>query len=186
MPPQATSWHSIPEARTRRDFLYLAAGSAASAGAALSLWPLVDSLNPSADVVAASYVFVDLSRIAPGERVTVLWQQHKTIFISHRTDDEIAAARAGDRARLLDPEPDGQRVRRPEWLLVYGWCTLPKGGCVLLGQQTDQPRGKWSGWMCPCCGANFDTSGRVRSYPAPRNLSIPPYAFENDRLIRIG
>ena len=168
---------------TRRDFLYLATGAIALFGAGAAVWPLVDNMNPSADVLALSSVEVDLSPIAVGQSVTVKWRG-KPVFIRHRTAAEIARARADDKADLRDPEPDAQRAPRPEWLVVVGVCTHL--GCIPLGQKAGDPRGDFGGWFCPCHGSHYDTSGRIRRGPAPKNLVVPRYALLEDGRIRIG
>ena len=43
----------------RRDFLYIAAGAAGVVGTAFAAWPFIDSMNPSADVLALSSIEVD-------------------------------------------------------------------------------------------------------------------------------
>ncbi len=106
------------------------------------------------------------------------------MFIDHRPSTEIEQARNTPFGDLIDPEPDAARVQKPEWLVVIGICTHL--GCVPLGTKTRDPRGDWGGWFCPCHGSQYDTSGRVRHGPAPRNLYLPPYAFLSDAKIRIG
>lgn len=166
--------------QTRRDFMVLTASSIAVVGAACAAWPLVDSLNPSADVLALSSIEVDLSNIAPGQTVTVKWQG-KPVFITNRTEDKIAEARSVKISELIDPEKDEDRVKvgHDNWLVTIGICTHL--GCVPLPDQ-----GKYDGWFCPCHGSQYDSSGRVRQGPAPLNLAIPPYSFIGDKKIRIG
>ncbi|MBN43451.1 MAG: ubiquinol-cytochrome c reductase iron-sulfur subunit [Alphaproteobacteria bacterium] len=168
---------------SRRDFLYLSAGAFASVGGAIALWPFVDSMNPSADVLALSTVEVDVSQVEVGQRVTVKWQG-KPVFIDRRTEAGIAEARDTPLDDLRDPETDEARAERPEWLVVIGVCTHL--GCVPLGQTPSEPRGEWGGWFCPCHGSHYDTSGRIRKGPAPLNLPVPPLAFLNDTNIKIG
>ena len=162
----------------RRDFIYIASGAFAAVGTAASLWPFVDSMNPSADVLALSSTEVDISQVPEGQAITVLWRG-KPVFVRHRTKAEIDKARSDDKADLKDPEPDSARVKKPEWLVMVGVCTHL--GCVPLGQ-----KGDFGGWFCPCHGSHYDTSGRIRRGPAPRNLDIPQYAFVSDGVIRIG
>lgn len=162
----------------RRDFLYVASGALTGVGAAASLWPFVDSLNPSADVLALSSTEVDISQVPEGQAITVLWRG-KPVFVRHRTKAEIDKARSDDKADLKDPAPDSSRVKKPEWLVMIGVCTHL--GCVPLGQ-----KGDFGGWFCPCHGSHYDTSGRIRRGPAPKNLDIPQYTFLSDGLIRVG
>lgn len=168
----------------RRDFLYVTAGAMAAVGAAAATWPFIDSMNPSADVLALSSTELDLASIQLGQRITVKWRGHP-VFIVRRTADEIARAEADDgNPDLIEPAADASRVQRAEWLLVVGVCTHL--GCVPLGQQSSDPHGKYGGWFCPCHGSVYDTSGRVRRGPAPRNLDVPPYTFLDDMRVRIG
>jgi ubiquinol-cytochrome c reductase iron-sulfur subunit len=168
---------------TRRDFLYLATGTVGAVGIALAAWPFIDSMNPAADVLAVSATEVDLAPVAVGQRITVKWQG-KPVFIDHRTAEEIAKAEADDTADLPDPQKDEARVKKPEWLVVVGICTHL--GCIPGGQKPTDPRGDWGGWFCPCHGSHYDTSGRIRKGPAPRNLVVPPYEFLDATMIRIG
>lgn len=168
---------------TRRDFLYLVTGLTVAAGTGAALVPLIDSMNPSADVLATSTTTVDLAGIEPGMSVTVVWRG-KPVFVRHRTAEEIAQAEATEFSALRDPAPDSARVERPEWLVVIGICTHL--GCVPLGQKPGEPRGEYGGWFCACHGSHYDTAGRIRKGPAPRNLDLPAYTFLEDDTIRIG
>lgn len=167
------------EGVTRRNFLYVATGAVGAVGAASVVWPLVDQMNPSADVLALASVEVDLSAIPLGQTLKILWRG-KPIFIRHRTAAEIETAIADNGASdLIDPEDDQQRTERPEWLIMVGVCTHL--GCVPLDQ-----RGDFNAWFCPCHGSHYDISGRIRKGPAPRNLEVPKYAFLNDTTVKIG
>lgn len=171
------------EAGTRRDFLYLVTGATVAVGTLAVVWPLVDAMNPSADVLALATTEVDLSGIEPGMAITVTWQG-KPVFIRHRTPEEIELARSVDLSELPDPEPDEDRVIEPEWLVAVGVCTHL--GCVPLGQSPGDPRGDYGGWFCPCHGSHYDTSARIRRGPAPLNLLVPEYAFTDENMIQIG
>ena len=168
---------------TRRDFLYLAAGAMGAAGVAAVAWPFIDSMNPSADVLALSETEVDLSPIEVGQSITVTWRG-KPVFIRRRTADEIATAEAVSLSDLRDPQTDQDRVKQPEWLVMVGICTHL--GCIPLGQKQGDPKGDYGGWFCPCHGSHYDTSGRIRKGPAPTNLEVPGYAFLDEHSIRIG
>lgn len=163
---------------TRRDFLYLATGAFAAVGAANIVWPLIDQMNPDASVKALASIEVDLSGIEIGQSMTIVWRG-MPVFIRHRNATEIELARRVDVTTLPDPETDDARVTRPEWLIMVGICTHL--GCVPLGQAGD-----FNGWFCPCHGSHYDSSGRIRRGPAPRNLLIPPYEFVSDHRIKIG
>ena len=175
--------HEPDEAPTRRDFLFLTAGAMGAVGAGIFAWPVLDSLNPAADTLALATVEVDLSPIQVGQAITVVWRG-KPVFIRHRTDEEIKAARSVDIAELRDKQTDEERAIKPEWLVMVGICTHL--GCVPLGQQQNESKGKFGGWFCPCHGSHYDTSGRVRQGPAPSNLLVPEYQFLDDSVIRIG
>ncbi|MCH8154297.1 MAG: ubiquinol-cytochrome c reductase iron-sulfur subunit [Proteobacteria bacterium] len=171
------------DGETRRDFLYLAAGAMGVVGTAFVTWPLIDSMNPAADVLALSSTEVDLSPIEEGMAITVIWRGNP-VFVRHRTAAEIEAARAVALDDLPDPESDAERVQKPEWLVMVGVCTHL--GCIPKGQRAGAPKGEYDGWFCPCHGSHYDTSGRIRKGPAPRNLDVPPYEFLDDTTIRIG
>jgi len=171
------------DGETRRDFLYLTAGAFGAVGAGIFAWPFIDSLNPAADTLALATVEVDISAIQEGQSITVVWQG-KPVFIRHRTAAEIEAARAVDVAELRDKQADQDRVQKDQWLVMVGICTHL--GCVPLGQKTTQPKGEYGGWFCPCHGSHYDTAGRVRKGPAPKNLAVPKYKFVNDTTLLIG
>ena len=168
---------------TRRDLLMMATAGMAAVAVGAAVWPLVDSLNPAADALAVSSVELDLGHIAEGQAVTIMWRG-SPVFIRHRTAKEIGEARDVDVADLPDPAADADRVQKPEWLILVGVCTHL--GCIPLGQKVTDKKGDYDGWFCPCHGSHYDSSGRIRKGPAPKNLAVPPYAFASDTLIRIG
>lgn len=169
-----------PDGATRRDFITLTAGALGAVGAASVAWPLVDSMNPSADVLAQSSTEVDLANIPEGQTVKVMWRG-KPVFVRHRTQADIEAARQVDVKELRDPQTDQQRVQQghEQWLVMVGVCTHL--GCVPLGGSGD-----FGGWFCPCHGSHYDTAGRIRKGPAPKNLAVPDYKFVSDSKIVIG
>jgi len=159
--------------------LFIATGAAGAVGAGSVAWPLIHQMNPDASTIAAGApIDVDLSAIAEGAIVTVKWRG-KPIFVRHRTPKEIKEAVDVPLAQLPDPQADAQRVKKPEWLVVIGVCTHL--GCIPLGNQ-----GEYDGWFCPCHGSAYDTSGRIRKGPAPKNLEVPSYAFASDTKLTIG
>ncbi|MCH8998531.1 MAG: ubiquinol-cytochrome c reductase iron-sulfur subunit [Proteobacteria bacterium] len=171
------------DGETRRDFLYLAAGAMGAVGTAFAVWPLIDSMNPAADVLALSSTEVDLSPIEVGMAITVIWRGNP-VFIRHRSAAEIEVAVAVPLDDLPDPQTDAERVQKPEWLVMVGVCTHL--GCIPTGQRAGAPKGEYGGWFCPCHGSHYDTSGRIRKGPAPTNLPVPSYEFLDDTTIRIG
>jgi ubiquinol-cytochrome c reductase iron-sulfur subunit len=180
----ADTTHGGPgETGTRRDFLNLLSNSLIVFGTAAVAWPVISSMNPSQDVLALSSTEVDLSQIEVGQAITVKWRG-KPVFIRHRTPQEIKSAEDVDLGNLRDPQPDKDRVKKPEWLILVGVCTHL--GCVPQGQKPSEPRGQFGGWFCPCHGSEYDTSGRIRRGPAPINLEVPQYTFESDTLVKIG
>ena len=174
----ADEQNSAGDETNRRDFLYLATGAFAAIGAANIAWPLIHQMNPDASVKALASIEVDLSAIETGQSITVTWRG-KPVFIRRRTAGEIADARTVADADLPDPQNDAERVQKDEWLVMVGICTHL--GCVPLGQAGD-----FNGWFCPCHGSHYDTSGRIRKGPAPKNLEIPSYEFVGDSRIKIG
>lgn len=166
---------------SRRDFLYIATAAVGAVGAVAAAVPLISQMNPDASTIAAGApIEVDLGPIAEGQVIKVFWRG-KPIFISHRTKKEIDAARNVQLASLPDPETDQKRVKEghAQWLVLIGICTHL--GCIPIGRQ-----GEYDGFFCPCHGSHYDTSGRIRKGPAPRNLPLPPYEFVSDTKIRIG
>jgi ubiquinol-cytochrome c reductase iron-sulfur subunit len=172
---------------TRRDFLYYATAGAGVVTVGAAVWPLVNQMNPSADVQALSSIRVDLTAIEPGTQLTVKFLG-KPVFIRRRTPEEIESARAVDLSELIDqraenrnlaadaPATDENRALDPtgEWLVMIGVCTHL--GCVPIGDGA----GDFGGWFCPCHGSHYDSAGRIRRGPAPRNLDIPVARFEDD------
>lgn len=157
----------------RRCFLEKTTAVLGAAGLGAAAWPLVQSMNPSADVLAKVSTEMDLASIPVGEMATVDWQG-KPVFIVHRTPDEVAAMQDSQGGK--DPELDQARTKKPEWLVVVGSCTHL--GCV--------PGRTQSGWLCPCHGSVYDNSGRILHGPAPNNLAVPPYRFAGTDKIIIG
>jgi ubiquinol-cytochrome c reductase iron-sulfur subunit len=184
-PSAAAARHGSSGDVTKRDFLQLIAMGGAVIGTGAIAWPLIDSMNPSKDVLALSSVEVDLAPIVAGQGITIVWQG-KPIFVRHRTPVEIKEAQGVKLADLIEPQSDAARIKagHDQWIVLIGICTHL--GCVPLGNKDSDPRGEWGGWFCPCHGSQYDTSGRVRHGPAPANLNVPPYVFESDTKITVG
>ena len=180
---------------TRRDFIYVATGAFAAVGAALSVWPLIDQANPSADVLAAgSPMTIDLSGVSPGQQIVVLWRA-KPIFIVNRTPEALKELKDPELlARLRDPDSaehqqpgyarNWSRSIKPEYLVLVGICTHL--GCIPEYKSEPVVDGN-EGYFCPCHGSKYDLAGRVyQNVPAPYNLPVPPYRFEGKNKLIIG
>lgn len=185
----------------RRDFLMIATGAVAGVGAALTAWPFISQMNPDASVLALASIEVDLAPIAEGQAVTVKWRGNPLI-IRHRSKADIDAAKAVNLADLIDGSSrnanakgnldaaDDNRVvaGKSQYLVMLGVCTHL--GCVPVGNQGTYGvvtgNSTTGGWLCPCHGSQYDTSGRVRVGPAPENLPVPPYVYLTDTKIRVG
>jgi len=183
----------------RRDFLYYATAGVGAIAATAAVWPLVDQMNPSADVQALASIRVDVSGIAEGTQLTVKWRG-SPVFIRRRTAAEIEEARSVGLDELIDRDArndnltggggaeDGNRTLPPfgggedtgEWLVMMGVCTHL--GCVPLGNGA----GEFRGWFCPCHGSHYDTAGRIRKGPAPENLEVPVARFIDETTIQLG
>jgi ubiquinol-cytochrome c reductase iron-sulfur subunit len=175
--------------KSRRDFLYVSTAAVGAVGSAIAVWPFIDQMNPAADTLALSTTEVNLEPVEEGQSITVVWRG-KPVFIRHRTADEIKDAQASDPSGgdnsggLIDPESDAARVKKPEWLIMVGVCTHL--GCIPLGNKSGEVKGEFGGWFCPCHGSHYDTSGRIRKGPAPKNLPVPEYSFLSDTTVKIG
>lgn len=185
--------HAEDHEGTRRDFLYYATAGAGAVTAGAAVWPLVDQMNPSADVTALSSIRVEISEVEVGTQLTVKWLG-KPVFIRRRTAEEIEAARAvsvddltidnmaQNRNDMTLDAADQNRAldEAGEWLVMIGVCTHL--GCVPIGDGA----GEFGGWFCPCHGSHYDTSGRIRKGPAPENLWVPVAEFVDDSTIKLG
>jgi ubiquinol-cytochrome c reductase iron-sulfur subunit len=185
------------EEANRRDFLVVAGNAFAAVGAASLLWPFVQQMNPDASAKALASTEVDLSHVKEGQAITVMWRG-KPIFVRNRTKKEVEEAVEVPLADLRDeearndalppttPATDANRTKEghENWIIVVGICTHL--GCIPKGQSLGDSRGDFDGWFCPCHGSHYDTSGRIRKGPAPRNLEVPPYVFVSNTKIKIG
>ena len=169
----------------RRDFINIAAVSFAGVGGAAVLYPLVNQMNPSADVLALASTEVDISQIQPGQAIKTIWRK-QPVFIRNLTPAEIKQANAVPIGDLRDPQTLAERTRdgKANWLITMGVCTHL--GCVPLGTANGENRGEYGGYFCPCHGSHYDTAARIRKGPAPKNLEVPEYAFVSDTVVRIG
>ncbi len=189
--------HADDHHGTRRDFLYYATAGAGVVTAGAATWPLINQMNPSADVQALSSIRVDISEIEPGTQLTVKFLG-KPVFIRRRTEAEIEESRSVPMEDLPDTfsrnpniaaDSDASDMNRAmdeagEWLVQIGVCTHL--GCVPLNEAGDYTADGVGGWFCPCHGSHYDTAGRIRKGPAPENLHIPVAAFVDETTIQLG
>ena len=169
----------------RRDFINIAAVSFIGVGAGVVAIPLVNQMNPSADVLAESTVELDLSTIAEGQAIKAIFRK-QPLFVRHLTAKEIADANTVGVSGLRDPETLAQRTKvgKTQWLITMGVCTHL--GCVPLGAAEGEAKGEYGGYFCPCHGSHYDTAGRIRKGPAPKNMMVPDYAFRSDTSVEVG
>lgn len=182
----------------KRQFLVAATTVAGGVAAGAAAVPFVASMLPSERAKAAGApVEVDLSAIAPGERVTVEWQG-KPVWIVRRTKEMLDAIRGND-GNVADPQSkkkmqpayatNEMRAIKDEYLVVVGICTHL--GCSPVSKFAKQAEAfdpNWQGgFYCPCHGSLFDLAGRVfKNKPAPDNLVVPPHKYLSDTRIVIG
>ena len=198
MPPSLASRQ--PPQATRRDFLYIATASVAAVGAAASLVPLADQMNPDAATLAAGEpVELDLSKVGPGQQVQTRWRSRPIFVINRPAKALLELQSSALTEQLADPQSEERqqppyaqnwhRSLKPEYGVLVGICTHL--GCIpgfFPQPNPSTPAADWpGGYFCPCHGSKYDLAGRVfKGVPAPYNLPVPPYHFVSDRKIRIG
>ena len=184
-PPVIGAEHDEGQGPRRRDFLNIAAVAFAGVGGAAVVIPLVNQMNPSADVLALASIEVDLSKIEAGSGIKVAWRK-QPVFVRYLTPTEIKEAKAVPTASLRDPQTLDERTKpgHENWLITMAVCTHL--GCVPLGITPSENRGQFGGYFCPCHGSQYDTAGRIRAGPAPKNLVVPEYSFKSATNVQIG
>ncbi len=177
--------HPATDGVRRRDFINIAAVSAAGVGAAATLYPLISQMSPSADVLAESSVEIDIGAIAPGQAIKGIFRK-QPVFLRNLTPKEVAEAKAVNVNTLRDPQTLTERTKEghENWLITMGVCTHL--GCVPLGAGEGEVRGEFGGYFCPCHGSSYDTAARIRKGPAPKILEVPEYAFTSPTIVKIG
>ncbi|KAH8696145.1 Rieske [2Fe-2S] iron-sulfur domain-containing protein [Talaromyces proteolyticus] len=179
--PSFKKYMSKSSPSSNKVFSYFVAGTmglGSAIGAKATVHDFLTNMSASADVLAQAKVEIALDAIPEGKNVIIKWRG-KPVFIRHRTAEEIQEANDTDWKSLRDPQPDEDRVQKPEWLIMLGVCTHL--GCVPIGEAGD-----FGGWFCPCHGSHYDISGRIRKGPAPLNLEVPAYNFPSEESLVIG
>ena len=182
----------------RRRKLVMATSILGGLGVAVATVPFIGSMLPSERAKSAGApVEADISKLKPGELITVEWQG-KPVWILHRTDDMLRQL-SKDEQQLSDPESEvphqpeysknSTRSIKPEYLVLVGICTHL--GCVPNFRPEKSPADLGNAWRggfyCPCHGSKYDLAGRVfKGVPAPTNLIIPRHAYLSDFQLIIG
>jgi ubiquinol-cytochrome c reductase iron-sulfur subunit len=186
--------------KSKRRFLVQLTSATGAVGAVGLVIPIVKSMNPSARAAAAGApVEVDFSKISPGEMITVVWRK-KPVWVLNRTEQNLKDLPKLDPV-LTDPKSEvphqpkycqneyrSQEKHKNIWVAV-GICTHLGCSPTYRPDVAPDDLGKdWvGGYFCPCHGSRFDLAGRVyNGSPAPTNLIVPPYRYENDTTIIIG
>lgn len=187
--------------RARRHFLVTAAVTTGVVGAGFAAWPFLGSLRPSAKAQAlGAPVSVDVSRLEPGEQITVVWRG-KPVWVLRRTPDMLERmnhehwiSELRDPGSSVDAQQpsyaqNATRSLREDIFVAVALCTHL--GCVPLYEPKATSRAfddKWmGGYFCPCHGSKFDLAGRVtKNVPAPTNLVVPPHRFLRGDTLEIG
>ncbi len=182
----------------RRDFLYLATGAIGVVAVGGIVWPLLSQLAPnSREQAAGAPVEIDVSGIAQGQVVTVVWRG-APYFVRHLTDEELALAQDADQSLFRDFAPLNARTAGPGIAPVaiggdagatggaVGKWAVMAANCTHLGCVPTQVDIGLEGWACPCHGSIFDVTGRVTKGPAATNLPLPPFAFASETTLVIG
>ncbi|WP_375381037.1 ubiquinol-cytochrome c reductase iron-sulfur subunit [uncultured Sphingomonas sp.] len=169
----------------RRDFLNIAAVAFVGVGALAIVFPLINQMAPSADVLAQSTTAIDLSKIEAGQGIVTSFRK-QPLFVRNLTPKEITEAEAVQISELRDPQTLEQRTKagHKNWLITLGVCTHL--GCIPLGIHEGENRGKYGGYFCPCHGSQYDTAARIRQGPAPKNLAVPDYNFTSPTAVLVG
>ena len=188
-----------PENLGRRRFLTATTSVVGAVGAGYLAVPFIKSWNPSARAkLAGAPVTQDISALAEGQQLTLKWRG-QPVYVAKRSQAMLATLQQVD-SLLLDPKSDNTdqqpayaknewRSIKPEILVLVAVCTHL--GCAPefvpeLKPQPFDPNWK-GGYFCPCHKSRYDLAGRVfQGMPAPANLPVPPYHFEDDATLVIG
>lgn len=182
----------------RRRFLLASTSLLGGAGISGVAMPFVLSWSPSDRALAAGApIDVNISKIEPGQLVTVLWRS-RPVWILRRTD-EMLDQLPELHPQLADPASKAPqqfstalqtpwRSIKREYFVCVAFCTHL--GCVPSYEpdtQVQSNRDGQGGFFCPCHGSRFDLAGRVfKEQPAPLNLPVMPHYYVSDSVLRIG
>ena len=164
-----TNPHEDPN---RRDFIHIAAAAAAvGRGGRRRVAPRRSDEPRRATRSRLASIEFDLSKVALGQQVVVKWRSASRCSSVYRTPQgdrrSPVAAEACPICAIRQTDASRHKPGKPQYLILIGVCTHL--GCVPnFGQ------GDYGGWFCPCHGSVYDTSGRIRKGPAPKNLFTCP------------
>lgn len=179
--------------------LVVATAAVGGVGAVAALVPFVSSMLPSERAKAAGApVEADISKLEPGQMMTVEWRG-KPVWIINRNKEMLETLpKLND--QVADPKSDKKmqpeycknetRSIKPEIMVAVGICTHL--GCspsskFKKGAEEGMGADWLGGFLCPCHGSTFDFAGRVyKAKPAPDNLEVPPHYYITDTRILIG
>ena len=188
-----------PDNLGRRRFLTATTAVVGAVGAGFAAVPFIKSWNPSARAkLAGAPVTQDISALADGQQLTVKWRG-QPIYVAKRTQAMLAMLPQME-PLLADPNSENTdqqpayaqnqwRSIKPEYLVLVAVCTHLGCAPEFIPELKPQPFDpNWKGgYFCPCHKSRYDLAGRVYSaQPAPANLPVPPYHFENDTTVVIG
>ena len=164
----------------RRDFLYLVTGSVAAVGAAVTLWPFIDQMNPdAATIAAAGPVDIDISQIQEGQRMVTLWAA-RPVFIVRRPGVGLEGA-AGPEAPLASsatpiptigssrntPRTGTARSSRNSWFWSASAPISAASRCSTPSPTRRNPAPDWLGGFLPL--PRLEIRSRGPGLPGPRN-----------------
>jgi ubiquinol-cytochrome c reductase iron-sulfur subunit len=187
------------ESLGRRRFLTATTAVVGAVGAGFAAVPFIKSWNPSARAkLAGAPVTQDISALAEGQQLTIKWRG-QPVYVAHRSKAMLDILPTMD-SLLLDPKSDNTdqqpayaknewRSIKPEYLVLVAVCTHLGCAPEFIPELKPQPFDpEWKGgYFCPCHKSRYDLAGRVfQGMPAPANLPVPPYHFENDTTLVIG
>ena len=182
----------------RRRFLTATTAVVGAVGAGFAAVPFIKSWSPSARArFAGAPVSQDISALAEGAQLVINWRG-QPIFIARRSSAMLDVMKSLDNL-LADPQSAASdqpkyaqnptRSIKPEISVLVGVCTHLGCAPEHLPEVKPQPFDPdWKGgYFCPCHKSRYDLAGRVyKAQPAPANLPVPPYFFENDSTVVIG
>jgi len=183
----------------RRRFLTATTAVVGAVGAGFAAVPFIKSWSPSARArFAGAPVSQDISALVEGQQMVINWRG-QPIYIARRSKAMLDVMKSLD-PTLADPNSsnadqqpkyaqNATRSIKPEISVLVGVCTHL--GCAPEFKPEVKPEPfdpDWKGgYFCPCHKSRYDLAGRVlKAQPAPANLPVPPYHFENDTTLVIG